>query len=128
MTDSEWHDKSFQMQNCTAPIEGSFVTAGSGTQLGKIYREATDRGLMIVGGASMTVSIGGYLLGGGHSLLSPLLGMGADQIVQIEAVTADGKSITANECQNTDLFWAMRGVSNSNLPVTELERLMKLRA
>lgn len=65
---------------------------------------------MIVGGASTTVSVGGYLSGGGHSALSPLYGMGADNVIEIEAVTADGKIVIANECTNPDLFWAMRGV------------------
>jgi len=113
MTNMEWHEKSIQLQNCKTPLEGSFVTAGSGTQMKALYRASTDRGLMIVGGNSMSVSAGGYMLGGGHSVLSPLLGMGADQIVQIEAVTADGQSVIANECTNTDLFWAMRGVSST---------------
>jgi FAD/FMN-containing dehydrogenase len=66
---------------------------------------------MVVGGASNTVSVGGYLSGGGHSGLSPLYGMGADNVIEIEAVTANGEMITANECTNTDMFWAMRGVS-----------------
>jgi hypothetical protein len=32
------------------------------------------------------------------------------QVLQIELVTAEGEIITANECQNQDYFWAMRGV------------------
>lgn len=67
---------------------------------------------MIVGGSSSTVSVGGYLQFGGHSVLSAAYGMGADNVIEIEAVLANGEIVVANECQNEDLFWAMRGVSD----------------
>jgi FAD/FMN-containing dehydrogenase len=59
---------------------------------------------MLGGGSSQIVSVGGYLTGGGHSPLRPLLGMGADQMLELEIVTADGKLLVANECINKDLF------------------------
>lgn len=31
---------------------------------------------------------------------------------RMEIVTPQGEILTLNECQNTDLFWAMRGVRN----------------
>ena len=36
-------------------------------------------------------------------------GMGADNIIQTDIVTPTGDLITANECQNSDIFWAIRG-------------------
>jgi FAD/FMN-containing dehydrogenase len=81
----------------------------------ELYSAAADRNFMIVGGTSTTVSVGGYLTGGGHSALSPLFGMGADNVIQFEIVTADGQLLVANECQNTDLFWAVRGVSTYSI-------------
>lgn len=65
----------------------------------------------MVGGTSKSVSVGGYLTGGGHSILSPRYGLGADNVLELEVVTPMGDILTANECQNEDLFWAMRGVS-----------------
>jgi hypothetical protein len=44
-------------------------------------------------------------------------GLGADQVLEIELVNADGEIITANECQNTDYFWAMRGGGGSTYGV-----------
>jgi FAD/FMN-containing dehydrogenase len=70
---------------------------------------------MLVAGASKTVSLGGFLSNGGHGALSAKFGLGADMVLEIEAVTADGRIVKANECQNQDLFWAMRGVSISIL-------------
>lgn len=49
------------------------------------------------------------MAGGGHSPMSPLVGLGADQILSIEIVTPDGHFITVDEKQNPDLFWAIRG-------------------
>lgn len=71
---------------------------------------ADDHRRVIVGGSSATVSVGGYLTGGGHSVLSGMYGLGADTVLQLEMVKPDGSVVVANECQNQDLFWAMRGV------------------
>jgi FAD/FMN-containing dehydrogenase len=106
----EWHDSKYALQSCNITLDGSFVKAGSGNQMRQLYHAATDRKLMIVGGDSATVSLGGYISGGGHSVLSPWLGMAADQVVELEIVTADGNLIVANECSNPDIFWAARGV------------------
>jgi len=76
---------------------------------------------MLVSGASRTVSIGGFLSNGGHGSLSAKYGLGADMVLEIEGVTADGKLFKANECQNKDLFWAMRGVSSELLRLSIYE-------
>lgn len=47
--------------------------------------------------------------GGGHSILSPNFGLGIDRVVEFKVVTPDGQYRVANECQNEDLFWALRG-------------------
>jgi hypothetical protein len=71
----------------------------------------------IVGGGGQTVSVGGYLTGGGHSLLSARYGLGADQVLEMQVVTPKGDLVIANECQNQDLFWAMRGGGGSTFGV-----------
>lgn len=53
--------------------------------------------------------MGGYIQGGGHSPLSGLYGMAADQVLAFEVVTPIGEFVTANSTSNTDLFWALRG-------------------
>ena len=35
--------------------------------------------------------------------------MGVDRVHQFRVVTPDGVLRVANACQNTDLFWALRG-------------------
>jgi FAD/FMN-containing dehydrogenase len=52
---------------------------------------------------------GGYLAGGGHAPVTPIHGLGSDQILSVNIVTPDGRFVTADETQNQDLFWAIRG-------------------
>jgi len=47
--------------------------------------------------------------GGGHNPFVSQYGMQVDQVVEIEVVTADGKFQKVSECNNPELFWALRG-------------------
>ncbi|KAG9189457.1 hypothetical protein G6011_06325 [Alternaria panax] len=47
--------------------------------------------------------------GGGHSPLSGSLGIGADHVLSMEFVVADGRYVTANKNNNPELFWSLRG-------------------
>ncbi|TGJ87926.1 hypothetical protein E0Z10_g875 [Xylaria hypoxylon] len=101
--------KVFKPTGCKFTIDTPAVTVGGGSKLGTIYDELDKINQTIVGGTSKSVSVGGYLTGGGHSILSPRYGMGADNVLEVEVVTPMGDIVTATECQNEDLFWAMRG-------------------
>ncbi|KAJ7829847.1 hypothetical protein B0H13DRAFT_1916238 [Mycena leptocephala] len=46
--------------------------------------------------------------GAGHSALSSSFGLGVGRVLEIKIVTP-GRPRTAGTCQNTDLFWALRG-------------------
>jgi hypothetical protein len=113
----KWFANSFKPEGCNFEIPGPGLTAGSGSQWGELTPAATKNNAMLVGGASKTVSLGGFLSNGGHGALSAKFGLGADMVMEIEAVTADGKIVKANECQNQDLFWAMRGGGGSTYAV-----------
>jgi len=41
--------------------------------------------------------------------MTGVYGMGADNILEATIITPDGTLLTANACQNTDIFWAIRG-------------------
>ena len=75
-----------------------------------IYDFAAKNELTMIGGADPHVGIGGWISGGGHGPLTAKYGMGADQVVEMEVITADGYLRTINADCNPDLFWAMRGV------------------
>lgn len=100
----------FRPAGCGLTIDHTAVTVGGGMQMEELYSTLDSIGQAVVGGGAKSVSVGGYISGGGHSLLSSTHGLAADQVLEIEAVTPNGEIVTANECQNQDLFWAMRGV------------------
>lgn len=71
---------------------------------------AANEGLVVVGGECPTVGIaGGYVQGGGHSVLSSQFGLAADQTLQFEVVTASGEVVNASRTENSDLYWALSG-------------------
>ena len=74
------------------------------------YQAAHEHGRFLVGGAARSVGTsGGWLLGGGHSYNSPAFGTGADNLLEMNIVTADGTLRTINKCSHPDLFFAVRG-------------------
>ncbi|KIL58058.1 hypothetical protein M378DRAFT_87000 [Amanita muscaria Koide BX008] len=88
------------------------LTIGAGVQWHDAYAAANDYGRLIVGGISVGGSVGaagGWIQGGGHSILSSSHGLGVDNAVQFTLVLASGEYITANAYQNQDIFWALRG-------------------
>ncbi|KAK2460204.1 hypothetical protein APHAL10511_007795 [Amanita phalloides] len=88
------------------------ITFGAGVQWAEAYAAAKANGRLIVGGISPGGSVGaagGWILGGGHSALSPKYGLGVDNAIQFTIVLARGEYITANQYRNPDLFWALRG-------------------
>jgi FAD/FMN-containing dehydrogenase len=113
MKDIKTH-KSFRPSRCNITIDGAAVTAGAGAEMWDVYSALDPLNQTVVGGGGKTVSLGGYLTGAGHSLLSARYGLAADQVLEMEVVTPTGEIVTANECQNKHLFWAMRGVSHSS--------------
>jgi FAD/FMN-containing dehydrogenase len=55
------------------------------------------------------VAVGGYLLQGGFGWLSRVFGPACASVTAIDAVTAEGELVHADEHANGDLLWAARG-------------------
>lgn len=61
---------------------GNAVTIGSGVALRTLYEATKAREMIFVGGTAQEVAVaGGYLQGGGHSILSPKYGLAADNVI-----------------------------------------------
>ncbi|KAJ5162211.1 hypothetical protein N7492_007603 [Penicillium capsulatum] len=89
---------------------GPALKMGAGVQAFEVYEKAKELGFSVVGGEGKTVGVaGGYVLGGGHSPLSSIYGLAADQILALEVVLANGRFVTVTEESDPDLFWALRG-------------------
>lgn len=97
------------------------VTAGGGCMAGDLEVPAAKEGLHVVFGAVNDTGIGGLSLGGGVGMLSGQYGLAVDNILGARVVLANGDVVVANEKENADLFWAIRGGGSNFGIVTEFE-------
>lgn len=101
-----------------ATYTGQAVKVGAGVQGYEILAATRARGLVVVGGECPTVGLaGGYTQGGGHSALSTNFGLSADNVLEWEAVTADGQIVKASPSENPNLYWALSGGGAGNYAV-----------
>ncbi|KAM7204687.1 hypothetical protein V8F20_003471 [Naviculisporaceae sp. PSN 640] len=92
--------------------KGPAVTVGAGVQAQKALQtlHALNPPKIMVTGECITVGVaGGLVQGGGHGPLTNQHGFLADTALQFKVVTDEGQLLTANESENSDLFWALRG-------------------
>ncbi|KAL2840646.1 FAD binding domain protein, partial [Aspergillus pseudodeflectus] len=110
--------KFYSKYKATNGYVGPAIKVGAGVQVWEAYEFAKANGVTVVGGEAVTVGLGGgYTAGGGHSPLSSMYGMAADQVLSMEVVMADGRFITASATQNPDVFWMLRGGGGSTIGV-----------
>ncbi|KAI1756127.1 hypothetical protein F4782DRAFT_537917 [Xylaria castorea] len=89
---------------------GMAVRIGSGVEAWEVSNLMAANNMTVVAAGCNTVGgSGGWLSSGGHSTVTSKFGLGADQALSLEVVTADGNLVTASPLTNQDLFWAMRG-------------------
>ncbi|KAL4075613.1 hypothetical protein J3A83DRAFT_4221558 [Scleroderma citrinum] len=104
------YHEAFVPTGCAQGTPSQAITAGTGATLIDVYRFADKHKVTAIGGFSSSVAWhGGWLLGGGFGMLTPVYGMGVDRVLEFKVVTPDGQLRIANQCQNSDLFWALRG-------------------
>ncbi|KAG8737195.1 hypothetical protein FRC10_008481 [Ceratobasidium sp. 414] len=104
------YNASFKPDLCPSATAVPAVTYGAGQDFASLYEFAEANNITILGGTDKTVgAAGGWVQGGGHGILSNTLGLGVDRVLQFKVVTPDGLVRVANACQNSDLFWALRG-------------------
>ncbi|RAH51121.1 FAD-binding domain-containing protein [Aspergillus brunneoviolaceus CBS 621.78] len=89
---------------------GSALTLGAGVLGLEALAAGKKEGVnMVTGTCSSVAASGGFVQGGGLGFLGPAYGIGSDNVLEFEVVTAEGDLVVANEYQNEDLFWALRG-------------------
>ncbi|KAI0503130.1 FAD binding domain-containing protein [Xylaria bambusicola] len=94
---------------------GMAARVGAGLESWELFAYMSRHNMTVLVAGPYTVgAYGGWISGGGHSALASTYGMGADQVLSLDVVTADGRFVTADVNQNTDLFFALRGGGGSN--------------
>jgi len=95
------------------------ATVQGGCTWGDVDHATHAFGLATTGGVLSTTGMG-LALGGGIGYLTRQYGLSVDNIASVDVVLADGSFATANERENSDLFWAIRGGGGNFGVVTSL--------
>ncbi|KAJ5604817.1 CAZyme family AA7 [Penicillium lagena] len=104
------YHEAFTAHNCPAS-NGQFIgEIGAGAQASDVYTYFTKFNMDVTGGNEGSVGLaGGFGQGGGHGVFGPKYGLMVDNAVEFDVVTSDGQLRTINQCNDSELFWAMRG-------------------
>ena len=85
------------------------VRVGGGATWGEVDRATGEFGLATPAGTISTTGVGGLTLGGVIGHLTRGFGLTIDNLLAVEMVLANGRTVTADADTNPDLFWAVRG-------------------
>ena len=89
------------------------ATVGGGATWSAFDRATQPHGLATTGGRVSSTGVAGLTLGGGSGWFEREWGLACDNLLEVELVTADGRVVTANEEENSELFWALHGGSGN---------------
>jgi FAD/FMN-containing dehydrogenase len=109
------------LKTITVDPDSRTATIGGGCLLGDVDAATHEHGMATPGGIISTTGAGGLILGGGMGYLSRTYGLSIDNMLGAEVVLADGSVVNADESENDDLFWAIRGGGGNFGVVTQLK-------
>src|SRR5215210_6387796 len=97
------------MRGVRVDPEERTVRVEGGARWGDVDHASHAFGLAVPTGIISTTGVAGLTLGGGHGYLSRKYGLAIDNLLEADVVVADGRLLKANEEENEDLYWAIRG-------------------
>jgi len=97
------------MRRAEVDKEAMTAIVQPGIKSTELSRGLAAEGLFFPTGHNVNVGLGGFLLQGGFPWAGRDYGPACMSVTGIDAVTASGELIHADESENADLFWAARG-------------------
>jgi FAD/FMN-containing dehydrogenase len=97
------------MKGIRVDPEGKTARVEPGCCWGDVDHATHVFGMATVSGVISTTGVGGLTLGGGHGYLSRKYGLTIDNLLSTDVVLSDGRLVHANQDENPELFWALRG-------------------
>jgi FAD/FMN-containing dehydrogenase len=98
-----------RMRDVVVDPEARLAHVGPGCRLQDVDRATQEHGLATTLGFVSETGVAGLTLGGGFGYLARRFGWAADNLEEVEIVTADGEIRVANRSEHSDLHWALRG-------------------
>ncbi|MBP1991914.1 FAD-binding oxidoreductase [Paenibacillus eucommiae] len=109
------------MRKVSVDTEHRIAIVEPGATLGDVDAETQKYGLATPTGTVSETGVAGLALCGGLGYLRGKYGITSDNIAAVRIVTADGAEIQANEQENPDLYWAIRGGGGNFGVITSFE-------
>ena len=108
------------LKTVTVDPDSRTAKVGGGCLVGDVDAATHEHGMAAPAGIISTTGAGGLMLGGGIGHLTRKAGLSIDNILGAEVVLADGSVVNADENENDDLYWALRGGGGNFGVVTQL--------
>jgi FAD/FMN-containing dehydrogenase len=109
------------MQGVRVDPETKRAYLQSGSLLGQLDHECAAFGLATTAGTVSHTGAAGLTLGGGLGRLGRRFGLACDNAASFDIVAADGRFLRANDTENPDLYWGLRGGGGNFGVVTSIE-------
>ncbi|MEO7804225.1 MAG: FAD-binding oxidoreductase [Actinomycetota bacterium] len=109
------------MKKIDVDPEARTAKAQAGVKWAEFDAATQEHGLATTGGFVSTTGIAGLTLNGGTGILSRKHGLSCDNLMAAEVVTANGDVVRADESENPDLLWGLRGGGGNFGIVTQFE-------
>ena len=97
------------MRHVVLGSEHRCVTIAGGARAADVTAVTDPAHLAVVAGSASSVGMAGLTLGGGYGPLIGRFGLALDNMLAAQVVLADGRIVSADDDNNADLFWALRG-------------------
>ena len=97
------------MRSTTVDPAAHTVRVDGGAVWGDVDHATVAFGMAVPSGFIASTGVGGLALGGGIGYLTRRYGLTVDNLLAADVVLADGTLVKADEVNNPDLFWALRG-------------------